>query len=873
MRFLEKLRLRLRSLFRRHRVEQELDDELAFHVEQLVQDYVARGMSREEAGHAARRAMGGVAQYEEQCRDTRGTALVENFVQDLRYAVRVLARAPGFTAAAVGCLALGIGASTAVFTVADSVLLRPLPFPESGRLVAIWEDSSMFGMRHSPVAMANYADWRAGSRSFESMGVLENTQYRVTGQGEPELVDGATLSASVFRTLGAAPLRGRLFREEEDRPGTGAVAIISYGLWQRRFGGAPSALGATLTLDGGDRTVVGIMPPGFRFPDASTGIWSPLGNDFDLQGLASRGRHNAVVVARLKPGVALARADAEIRAIALRLTRAYPDTNKDVGAFVAPLREHMVGDRRPLMVLAGAVLFVLLIACANVANLMLSRAVVRVREVAIRFALGASRMRVARQLAAEHLLLAAVGGVAGALVAMWGVRLLGRLVPANLAALVPPGLDWRVLLFSLSITAATCVLFSLAPMAHALGTGVNEALKQTGNRSGASRRSQLLRHALVVSEVALALVLLIGAGLLIRTFAHLRGVDPGFRTNHLLTLKAMPTHSRDANVRRRYYREVLRRINALPGVVSAGFTLGIPLDFKGWFNGIRPDGTAEYASVLFRTMTPDYLRTIGIQIVKGRAFDDGDREDTQPVAVVNETLARQFWPGRDPIGRRIYQGNGDPGLVVVGVVADVKQVGLDEPSKPEYSVPVAQAGNASGALVIRTATPEPLRLAGAVRREIWAVDRDVAITDVQTVEEILDREVSGRRFEMLILAAFAASALLLASIGIYGVLSYMVAQRRREIGLRMALGATTAGILRNVLGQAAALIACGLALGCAAALALTRMMSSLLAGVSATDPATFLGVPLLLALVGLAAGYIPARRAMSVDPALTLRDE
>jgi len=624
-------------------------------------------------------------------------------------------------------------------------------------------------------------------------------------------------------------------------------------------------------LEGSARTIVGIMPPGFRFPNAGTEIWSPTGNEFDLAGLASRGRHNAMVVARLKPGVTQAQADAELHAIAGRLARAYPDTNKEVGAFVAPLREHMTGDRRLLTVLLAAVSFVLLIACANVANLMLSRAVVRGREVAIRVALGAGRMRVVRQLAAEHLLLAAAGGGAGILVAHWGVGLLGYLVPPDLAAMTPPGLDWRVLLFSFAITAATCVLFSLAPIAQTLGTDMNEALKQSNDRAGAPRRSHLLRGALVVSEIALALVLLIGAGLMIRTFARLRGVDPGFRTSHLLTLKAPPTNFRNADLRNQYYRETLRRITALPGVVSAGFTLGIPLDFKGWYNGARPKGSPRFESVLFRAVTPDYMRTIGIPLLRGRQFDARDRAGAPSVALVNETFARLLWPGQDAVGR-IFEAENDPGMTIVGVVADVKQAGLDVPPKPEYYVPQEQAGGPSGSLVIRTAG-EPLGLAAAVRREIWAVDRDASITEIQRMEDILDREVSQRRFQMLILVSFAGSALLLAAIGIYGVLSYLVAQRRREIGLRMALGATTPAILGNVLGQVGVLIACGLALGLAASLALTRMMSSLLFGVTATDPATFLGVPLLLAVIGLAAGYFPARRAMGVDPALTLRDE
>ncbi|HEX8986201.1 MAG TPA: ABC transporter permease [Bryobacteraceae bacterium] len=871
MRTLDKLQLRLRTLFRRRRVEEELDGELTFHLEQLIEENVARGLAPEEARYAALRAMGGVAQLEEECRDARGTALLESVVQDLRYAARVLRRAPGFTTAAIGCLALGIGSTTAVFTIVNSVLLRPLPFAEPERLAAIWEDSSMFGLRYSPVAMGNYADWKAQSRSFESMAALENTRYRLTGQGEPELAEGVVTTASLFHVLRARPLRGRDFREEEDKPGAPGVVIIGYGLWQRRFGGAPSALGAKLMLDGGARTIVGIMPPGFRFPNAGTEIWSPAGNEFDLVGLANRGRHNAMVVARLKPGVTHAQADAELHAIAGRLSRAYPDTNKDVAAFVAPLREHMTGNRTPLIVLLAAVSFVLLIACANVANLMLSRAVVRGREVAIRVALGAGRIRVARQLAAENLLLAAAGGGAGILLAHWGVLLLGHLVPPDLAAMAPPGLDWRVLLFTFATTAATCVLFSLAPIAQTLGTDMNEALKQSNDRAGASRRSHLLRGALVISEIALALVLLIGAGLMIRTFAQLRGIDPGFRTSHLLTVKAQPTNYRNADLRNQYYRETLRRISALPGVVSAGFTLGIPLDFKGWFNGVRAKGSPRMESVLYRAVTPDYMRSIGIPLLSGRPFDARDKAGAPSVALVNETFARLFWPGQDAIGR-IFEAENNSGITIVGVVADVKQAGLDVPPKPEYYVPQEQTSDLPGSLVIRTAG-EPLSLVAAVRREIWAVDRDAAIVEMQRVEDILDREVSQRRFQMLILVSFAGSALLLAAIGIYGVLSYLVAQRRREIGLRMALGATAPAIFRSVLGQAAVLIACGLALGLAASLALTRLMSSLLFGVTATDPATFAGVPLVLAAIGLAAGYLPARRALGVDPALTLRDE
>ncbi len=866
------LRLLMRSLFRKNRVEAELDDELAFHLEQLTRENMARGLSGEEACYAALRAMGGVEQFKEECRDARRTGFLETLLHDLRYGARVLRRTPAFSAAAIACLALGIGSAAAMFTVINAVLLRPLPFREPDRLVGIWEETQMFGLHYSPVAMGNYTEWKAQSRSFESMGALENATYRLLGYGEPEQADGSVVSASLFRVLGVQPVRGRLFRDDEDKPGAPGAVIIGYGLWQRRFAGSPGAIGQTLLIDGRKRTIVGVMPPGFRFPNATTELWSPLGNEYDLREFSNRGRHNSMVVARLKPGVTREQANAEMRAIAAGMERTYPDTNKNVGAFVAPMREHMVGDRRLLMILLAAVGFVLLIACANVANLMLSRAVARGKEVAIRVALGAGGMRVARQLIAEHLLLAAAGGTAGTLLAYWSVGSLKHLVPGEIAALVPLELDWRVLLFVLVVTAGTCILFSLAPVARALRTDVNEALKATAGRAGRSRNSQALRRALVIAETALALVLLIGAGLMIRTFAQLRGIDPGFPTRNILTLKT-PVWSRfrEPADRQRYYNQVLARVTSLPGVVSAGFTLGIPLDFKGWFDGARTETMTELQSVLYRVCTPDYLRAMGIRVIKGRQFTDADNAKAPAVALVNEAMARQFWPDQDPIGRRLYQGSGDP-AIVVGVVADVKQSGLDVPPKPEFYVPQRQTSTPPPALVIRTAV-EPLSLASAVRREIRAVDREMPIIAVQTMEEILDREVFQRRFQMLILAFFAGGALLLASVGIYGVLSYLVAQRRHEIGLRMALGAASSDILKNVFGQAAALMAAGLAIGLAASLALTRMMSHLLVGVTATDPATFIGVPLVLFAVGLAASYIPARRAMKVDPSLTLRDE
>ena len=874
MRLADRLRLRIRSLVRKDRVEQELDRELAFHLDELTRENVEKGMSPEEARYAARRMMGGVAQFEEECRDARRVGWIESTVRDLGYALRVLRRSPGFTATAVACLALGIGATSAMFSVVDAVFFRPLPFAKPDRLAAIWEDTPILGMRYSPPAVANYIDWRAQNRTFEEMGAIDQYRvFRITGRGEPEQLDGGIVSAGLFRVLGVNPVRGRLFREEEDRPGCPKVAIITYRLWQRRFAGSDDAIGATIPVDGSKFTVVGIMPESFRFPNAETQMWSSFGSEYSAADLANRGRHDWFVVGRLKPGVSLAQANADVRGIAARLEKMYPESNRTIGAFASPLREHMVGaeSRKLFGVLFAAVSFVLLIACANVANLMLSRAFARGKEVAIRISLGAGTLRVARQLIAEHLLLAAAGGAVGIAAAAWTVGFLRHLVPDEIASMSPPTLDWRVALFSLAMTAAACVLFSLAPAAQALRTDIHEALKQGSDRAGHSRGSQALRRALVTAEVAMAVLLLIGAGLMIRTFARLRGIDPGFRAENVLTMKtAVWGRFQKPEQMVHYYDEVLRRVTALPGVVSAGFTTGVPLDFKGWFTEATAEGSTDARTVNYRCITPDYLRTMGIPLHRGRAFTEADTASSPRVALVNETFARMLWPNRDAIGRRF--GGHDQWTTVVGVVGDVKQSGLDVPPKPEFYMNYRQEQTAPQALAIRTAV-EPLSLASAVRREIRAADRDQPITDVQTMEDVLDHELFQRRLQMSVLAFFGGSALLLASIGIYGVLAYLVTQRRREIGLRMALGAGCADILRNILGQGAMLIGAGLAIGLLLSVVLTRLMAHLLFGVTATDPATFVGVPVVLVGVGLAASYFPARRAMNVDPALTLRDE
>ncbi len=876
MRLADRLRLRLRSLFRKRRVEDELEDELRFHLEQQIEENISRGMAPEEARYAALRGIGGLSQVKEECRDARGLNLLESIAQDLRFAARVLRKSPGFTAAVAASLALGIGANTAIFSIINAALLRPLPFPDPDRLVAVWEDTPIFGLRYSPAAMGNYGDWKAQNHVFENMGALERMHlFTLTGMGEPEAVEGCIVTASLFRVLGVHPVLGRLFREEEDQPGTPKVALLSHSLWQRRFAGERDIAGRAIDLNGEKYTVAGVMPEGFRFPDAGSEIWAPIGVSFPKSEFTERGRHDLMVVARLRPGVTRERANEEMRAIASRLSQAYPKTNGNVSAFVAPLREHMVesAQGRLFAILFGAVSLVLLIACANVANLMLSRAVTRGKEVAVRIALGAGRARVARQLAAENLLLAAIGAAAGVLLAAWSMRLFKHLVPPAIAAFVPLSFDSRVLAYSLILTTATCFLFSLPPLAQAFRTEVSDALKQGGGRSGAARSSHTLRRALVISEVALALMLLIGAGLLIRTFARLRGVNPGFRADRVLTMRMRLTATkyRDQSKRVAFYRQVLERISAVPGVVSAGFTTGVPLLFKGFHVGVTLNGS-DFSTVNFRSVTTDYLRTMGIPLKRGRMLSAADTAEAPAVALVNETMARRFWPDRDPLGMRFSLDSGRHWLTVAGVVGDVKQAGLDVPPRPEFYVPYEQERGWPADLAVRTAG-DPLGLLPAIRREIRAVDRDQPITNTGTMEDILDREVFQRRLQMLILACFAGCALVLASIGVYGVLSYLVNWRTREIGVRMALGADSSDILASVIGQGVVLAASGIAIGLAAALALTRLMSHLLFGVTATDPATFIGVPALFLAIALLASYIPARRATRVDPVLVLRNE
>ncbi|HEX8557508.1 MAG TPA: ABC transporter permease [Pyrinomonadaceae bacterium] len=879
--------------------EAEIVEELAQHLEDRYEQSLRAGATEEEARRSAlselnesgalarelRRVERPARRAEVAPGPPRRMRMFGDFGQDVRYGLRTLLKNPGFTAVAVVALALGIGANSAIFSVVNTVLLRPLPYKDPERLVMVWEDAGKHGYPRDTPAAANYVDWRDQNQVFEGMAALADQSFNLTGEGEPERLDGKRVSAALFPLLGVEPQVGRAFFPEEDRAGAPRVVVLSHGLWQRRFGADPSVVGRALTLNGEPHTIVGVMPQSFQFPDREAVLWTPIA--FTQQEAANRGRHYLKVVARLKPGVTLERAQAEMGAIASRLQQQYPAQNTDLGATVQPLHEHLVGDIRPaLLVLLGAVGLVLLIACANVANLLLARAAARQKEIALRVALGASRLRLVRQFLTESVLLAALGGVVGLLLAVWGVSLLKGFIPENISQVKAIAVDAKVLGFTLLVSLLTGLVFGLAPATQATGFNLNETLKEGGRDASSGSRGNRVRGVLVVAEVAVSLVLLVGAGLLINSFLRLRGVDPGFRVDNLLTMGVVlpqqkyPDHGR----RTAFYADVIRRVEALPGVRGAAVTNWIPLVNQGDSVGVSieglpdpPPGQGKRPVVVTRVVSPDYFGAMGIRLLQGRGFDDGrDRADSPTVVLVSEALARKYWPGQSAVGKRVNPGdpnNPEHWCEVVGLVNDVRQFELAAEPKPQMYFSYAQAGFFPPRHLVVSTEVEPSTLAGAVRQAVWEVDRDQPVSNVSTMEEVLAESLSRQRFSMLLLGVFAAVALVLAAVGLYGVMSYTVTQRTREIGLRMALGAQQGDVLRLVVGQGLKLVLAGVALGLVAALALTRLMTSLLYGVSATDPATLVIISLVLVAVALVASYIPARRATRVDPLIALRYE
>ena len=806
-------------------------------------------------------------------------------VQDLRYGLRLLARSPGFTAIALLTLTLGIGATTAIFSVVDAVLLRALPYRDPGRLVSVFEDESEIGFPRNTPAPANYADWKAQTQVFDNVAAIAAFRvFNLTGgEGEPERLDGAAVTQNLFAVLGVKPALGRVFLPEEDRPGAPRVVVISEGLWKRRFGGDPGLPGREIVLNGTKHAVIGVMPAGFRFPRQAIDLWTPIA--FTPQQLAVRGSHYLTVVGRLKAGVTLEKANAELLVLSKRLVRAYPEANAGISRFYAePLQDTYTHEARTgLLVLMAAVGFILLIACANMANLLLSRATGRRREVAVRTALGAARRRIMRQMLTESALLAACGGALGILLAGWCFNFLKNLVPQDLSGTVALALDPRVLAFAVAISFASSFLFGMTPALQVSHLALSEVLKEGGRGSAGSPR-RLFRSLLVIGEVALSLMLLAGAGLLIESFARLRGLDPGFRADHVLRarLEVPRTRYRDFAQRAEFFTRALERARALPGVQAAGFTSALPLTWEGGTNSFTIEGVTPDPSVTYdannRVVTPGYFEAMRIPLRRGRLFEPGDGPDAEPVVIINETMARVFWPNQNPIGKRLRFDNPPdktPWCRIVGVVGDVRQMRLNRPGRQEMYFPYLQAGYnwmVPRDLVIRTAG-DPLSLAVAVRQAVWAIDRDQPVSNMQSLDDLLDQEVAQRRVQTVLLGGFAMLALILACVGIYGVLSYLVTQRTPEIGVRVALGATASEVFRTVAGQGMTLTALGIAAGLAGTLALARLLGSLLFAVSSTDPLPYAGSVLVFVCVALLACYFPARRAARVDPMVALRHE
>ena len=866
----------------RARKEKELEEEIRTHMQMAVRDRIERGETPEQAEASARREFGNVALVKDVTRDVWGRVWFEQLWQDLRYGARTLRKNPGFTAVAVLTLALGIGANTAIFSVVNTVLLQPLPYQEPDRLVMVWEDDTKGGYPRDTPAAANFMDWRAQNQVFDGMAALADQSYNLTGIGEPERIEGRRVSADLFPLLGVPPLLGRTFLPEEDQPGNQPVAVMSYGLWQRRFGADSNLIGAPLTLNGQSYTVIGIMPSHFQFPRRDVDLWVPIA--FTPQEAGNRGRHYLQVVARLKPGITLKQAQADMDAVAAGLQQQHPEQNADLGAAVTPLHDQLVGDIKPaLLVLLGAVGFVLLVACVNVANLLLARAAVRQREIAIRIALGAQRLRLIRQFLTESILLAALGGGIGLLLSIWGVNLLKSFIPEALAQTRAVTIDAKVLVFTLAVSLLTGLIFGLAPATQALQFNPHETLKEGGRDQAAGTRSDRIRGLLVTAEVAVSLVLLSGAGLLMNSFLRLSQVDPGFRTDNLLTMSMVLPQSKYPNHARRtaFYTDLISRVESLPGVRSAAITNWIPLVMQGDSISFsiegRPDPEGPRPSVVTRVVSPHYFQTMGIRLFQGRQFDEQrDRVDTPPVVVINETMARRFWPGEDPVGRRITPGPAttrDGWLEIVGIVNDVRQFQMDAEVKPQMYLTYQQAALFPPRYLVVNTEGDPLSLASTVRATVWEIDKDQPVSNINSMEDVLSTSIARQRFSMLLLSIFAALALVLAAVGIYGVMSYSVAQRTREIGIRMALGARSGDVLKLVIGRGMKMAVLGVTIGLAAAFALTRFMESLLFGVSATDPVTFALIASLLTLVALLACYLPARRATKVDQITALRYE
>ncbi len=812
---------------------------------------------------------------------------MEALLQDVRYGIRMLLKAPSFSIVATIALALGIGANSAIFSVVNAVLLRPLPFTNSEQLMTVWETDQQRGQERGSYSYPNLTDLRAQNRVFEHVAAYHDNDFIMTGRGEPARLQGAVVNADLFPLLGTSPMIGRGFLPDEDKPGeTGRVVVLSQDLFQKRFNSDESVLNKPVTLDGANYTVIGVMPRTFQFPiqNEPVELWTTVAGDASGKEPITdqRGAHFLKVIARLKPGVSRDQAQAEVNTIAARLEQQYPDTNTHKGIKLEPALQALVGDIRPtLLILLGAVGCVLLIACANVANLLLARAMVRHKEMAIRSALGASRLRVVRQLLTESVLLSLAGGALGLLLAVWWSDLLVSLGKDDIPRAMQVGLDWRVAAFTFMVSLLTGVVFGLVPALHSSSTQLTETLKEGGRGSAEGARRNRARGVLVVTELAIAVVLLVGAGLLIQSLWRLRQVRPGFTPQNVLTFSvALPEVRYPTEKQSQFFHDLVTHIQTLPGVQSA--SAGLPLPLSGDRFSIsfqidgRPVARKDESSADFFAVDAGYFRAMEIPMLKGRDFTDHDQHKSPQVVIVTESFARQFFPNEEVIGKHIQPGistfEGEKSVMreIVGVVGDVKNRSLSTAAQPAYYVPQTQVPFNQLTVVVKTAN-DPHSIVTAVTKEISSLDKDLPMFSVKTLDEYLAASVAAPRFNTTLLSIFATVALILTIVGLYGVMSYSVAQRTNEIGIRMALGAQTRDVLRLIVSQGFKLVLLGLAIGLTGAFAVMRVISSLLFGVTTKDPLTFAAVAVLLAFVALVACYIPARRAARVDPMEALR--
>ena len=858
---------RLRFLVRRSRFDRDLEEEMQFHLAMKENERREAGVGPEEARYAARRRFGNVTRLAEDSREAWVWGAVERFAKDIRFALRMLGRNPGFALAAVLVLALGIGANTAIFSVVNALLLNPFPFPESHRLVAV--EARHSSGQNRGTGYRDFLDWREQNVVFEEMALPPwPGSYTLTGRGEPERITGGFATAGFFPLLGVQPALGRFFTADEDRPGAPGVALVSYAAWQRRFNGRADIIGHTMTLDGKPYTIIGVMPGRFVFPGRTCEFWAPLSENPGN----SRYQHQYTAIARLKAGVTVERAQADMTAIARRLEQQYPETNKGWGVVVTPIGQALAQEvKRPAGILFAVVVFVLLLACANVAGLMLARASGRAKEIAIRTSLGASRARIVRQMLTESVLLAVLGGGLGLIVAEWLIHVLRAAAPQDFGLDSTLRLDSYVLGFTLAVSLAAGVVFGLAPALYGSMTDLNVALKGGGSAwSGARSRSRFL-SGLVAGEVALSLVLLVGAGLLTKDFLLMLRVDLGLRTEHLLTFVLAPPRAEYPTAQ--LYQDLLARLRSAPCVESAAAVGYLPMTGGYSGSGFEIEGRPKPADWMELTAqnnysTPGYFRTIGIPLLRGRDFDERDTAASARVVIINDTLARRYFPNEDPIGHRIRRGQW---RTIVGVVGSVKHQQPMRDPVPMMYLPFAQSPGPAW-VVVRTAG-DPVKLAAVARGVVRALDPDVPVLRLRTMRQVVSDSLSEERLITSLVAGFSLFALALAAIGIYGVIAYSVSQRTHEMGVRFALGASSGHVLALVVRKGALLAGAGVVVGVPAALAASRVMASLLHGISPRDLTVFAGVPAVLLAVALLASYIPARRAARVDPLVALRYE